>query len=54
MYPGEGSQRLKRQRKAAGRFALPASHYQGLVELAKEVGMEGRLSRIGFSGPRGG
>ena len=43
MYPGEGSQRLKRQRKAAGRFALPASHYHGLVELAKEVGMAGAL-----------
>lgn len=43
LYPGEGSQRLKRQRKQAGRISIPASHYQGLMELAKEVGMEGAL-----------
>ncbi|MEE9286310.1 MAG: Ldh family oxidoreductase [Dehalococcoidia bacterium] len=43
LYPGEGSQRLKRQRKAAGQFAIPASHYHGLVGLAKDLGMEGAL-----------
>ncbi len=43
LYPGEGSQRLKRQRKATGVIAIPASHYHGLVELAKEIGMPGAL-----------
>lgn len=43
LYPGEGSQRLKRQRKQAGVIGIPASHYHGLAELAKEIGMAGDL-----------
>jgi LDH2 family malate/lactate/ureidoglycolate dehydrogenase len=43
LYPGEMSQRLKRQRKEAGVFLLPASHYEALVALAKDLGLEGML-----------
>jgi LDH2 family malate/lactate/ureidoglycolate dehydrogenase len=43
LYPGEGSQRLKRQRKQAGIIAIPASQYHGMSELAKEIGMAGAI-----------
>lgn len=39
LYPGQRSQELQR----AGRATMPASHYQMLVELAGEVGLEGAL-----------
>jgi LDH2 family malate/lactate/ureidoglycolate dehydrogenase len=40
LYPGEQSQRLKRERIQEGSFLLPASHHQLLTDLAKEVGLE--------------
>ena len=43
LYPGEYSQRVKRERNARGEIAIPASHYHGLAELAKELGMEGAI-----------
>ena len=43
LYPGERSQKLIRERREAGDALIPASHYHGLVELAKEVGLEGAL-----------
>ena len=43
LYPGERSQHLQGEGKAAGVVPMPASHYQGLVGLAKELGMEGVL-----------
>jgi LDH2 family malate/lactate/ureidoglycolate dehydrogenase len=45
LYPGEMSQRLKRQRRETGLMAMPASHYRGLVELAQELGIEGLNSQ---------
>ena len=41
VYPGERSQRLQREGKTSGVVSIPASHYHGLVDLAKELGMEG-------------
>jgi LDH2 family malate/lactate/ureidoglycolate dehydrogenase len=43
LYPGELSQRLKRERKAAGRFLLPETHYHELVKLAEELGLDAAL-----------
>jgi L-2-hydroxycarboxylate dehydrogenase (NAD+) len=43
LYPGERSQRLKRQRKQAGSFLLPASHYRALVALSADLGLEETL-----------
>ena len=43
LYPGEGSQRLQRERRQAGQIAIPASQYQALAALAKELGLEGAL-----------
>ena len=43
LYPGEGSQQLQREGKASGLISMPASHYHGLVSLAKELGMEGAI-----------
>jgi ureidoglycolate dehydrogenase (NAD+) len=34
LYPGEKSQRLKRERTQAGMFAIPESHYKGLCDVA--------------------
>jgi LDH2 family malate/lactate/ureidoglycolate dehydrogenase len=46
LYPGEKSQRLKRQRKKVDVFHLPASHYQSLVSLAEELGLDESLPAI--------
>ena len=43
LYPGEGSQRLQRERRQAGQIAIPASQYQSLAALAKEIGLGGWL-----------
>ncbi len=43
LYPGERSQQLIRERREAGEALIPASHYHGLVALAKEIGLEGVL-----------
>ncbi len=43
LYPGELSQRLKRERWAAGRFLLPETHYQALVALGAELGINEAL-----------
>jgi LDH2 family malate/lactate/ureidoglycolate dehydrogenase len=40
LYPGERSQRLKRERRSADRFLLPVSHYQGLRALGQELGLD--------------
>jgi len=40
LYPGEMSQRLKRQRKEAGAFLIPVSQFEMLAKLADKVGME--------------
>jgi LDH2 family malate/lactate/ureidoglycolate dehydrogenase len=39
LYPGEGSQRLKRQRRESGTIELPQSHYRDLVALAVDLGL---------------
>jgi len=39
LYPGERSQTLKRQRREAGSFLIPASHHDTLVALAEELGL---------------
>jgi LDH2 family malate/lactate/ureidoglycolate dehydrogenase len=39
LYPGEMSQRLKRQRRQTGHFLVPLSHYQALVALSEELGL---------------
>jgi LDH2 family malate/lactate/ureidoglycolate dehydrogenase len=43
LYPGELSQRLKRERRAAGRFLLPETHYHELAKLAEELGLSAAL-----------
>ena len=43
LYPGERSQQLQREGRGAGGISIPPSHYQWLVGLAKELGMEGVL-----------
>ena len=40
LYPGERSQRLKRDRKAADAFLMPASHHKLLTELASDLGLQ--------------
>jgi len=44
LYPGELSQRLKRERKAAGRFLLPETHYRELLKLGEELGLNEALT----------
>jgi LDH2 family malate/lactate/ureidoglycolate dehydrogenase len=44
LYPGELSQRLKRDRKAAGRFLLPETHYHELCRLAEDLGLSAALT----------
>ena len=39
LYPGEKSQRLKREREQANMIAIPESHYQGLCTVADEFGL---------------
>ena len=39
LYPGEKSQRLRREREKAGVFAIPESHYKVLCEAADEFGV---------------
>src|SRR5262249_48963348 len=39
LYPGEGSQRLRRGREKLGLVPLPRSHYTALCELARQVGV---------------
>jgi len=38
LYPGLRSQQLKRERRAAGVFAIPQSHYDSLAQLARDIG----------------
>ena len=38
LYPGLRSQQLKRERRAAGVFAIPRSHYDSLAQLARDIG----------------
>jgi LDH2 family malate/lactate/ureidoglycolate dehydrogenase len=40
LYPGEGSQRLRREREALGVFALPESHFRALCAMADELGFD--------------
>ena len=42
-YPGERSQQLQREGEEKDRIAIPASHYHGLAELAKELGIAGAI-----------
>ena len=44
LYPGELSQRLKRERKAAGKFLLLETHYHELLKLGEELGLSEALS----------
>jgi len=39
LYPGEKSQRLQRERRAADIFELPRSHYENFCRLAAELGV---------------
>lgn len=39
LYPGEGSQRLRRERREAGTFLMPESHARLLTEVAGEYGL---------------
>ena len=39
LYPGQRSQQLKRERREAGVVELPASHFEGMCGLARELGM---------------
>ena len=39
LYPGEKSQRLKREREKAGVIAIPEAHYKAVCELADELHM---------------
>lgn len=43
LYPGESSQRLQREKRKAGKVAIPASQYRAFVKLAEELGMKGAL-----------
>ena len=43
LYPGERSQQFQREGLERGTVDIPASHYQGLASLAKELGMEGTI-----------
>lgn len=43
LYPGESSQRLQREKRKAGKVAIPATQYQAFVKLAEELGMTGAL-----------
>ena len=38
LYPGEKSQRLRRERERAGAVALPESHVKALDAFAAEIG----------------
>jgi len=40
LYPGEGSQRLRREREQSGVVPLPASQYAALCQLAQELGVQ--------------
>jgi len=40
LYPGEKSQRLRREREQAGVLEIPESHYKALCELAAQLGAE--------------
>jgi LDH2 family malate/lactate/ureidoglycolate dehydrogenase len=40
LYPGQRSQHLKRQRRATGRIAIPASHFNAMGELARSLRLE--------------
>jgi LDH2 family malate/lactate/ureidoglycolate dehydrogenase len=40
LYPGEKSQRLKREREQANMIAIPESHYKGLCTVADEFGLK--------------
>jgi len=46
LYPGQRSQALRRACERAGTISIPASHQQGMVDLAKEIGLGGVLSRL--------
>jgi LDH2 family malate/lactate/ureidoglycolate dehydrogenase len=39
LYPGERSQALKRKRRQAGVIAIPKSHFEGMVQLAGDIGI---------------
>jgi LDH2 family malate/lactate/ureidoglycolate dehydrogenase len=39
LYPGQRSQQLKSERRARGVVAIPASHLDALVELARELNL---------------
>lgn len=39
LYPGQRSQQLKRERRTAGSFELPESHFDGVRVLARELGL---------------
>lgn len=39
LYPGEKSQRLRRERERAGVLAIPESHYKALCGLGEELGL---------------
>ena len=40
LYPGQRSQALRRQRRQAGTVEIPASHLEGMRQLALDFGME--------------
>jgi LDH2 family malate/lactate/ureidoglycolate dehydrogenase len=40
LYPGQRSQQLKRERRDVGMIDIPSSHYDALVDLASEFGLD--------------
>ena len=40
LYPGEGSQRLRRERERSGVLPVPATQFAALCAMAKEIGVE--------------
>jgi LDH2 family malate/lactate/ureidoglycolate dehydrogenase len=46
LYPGELSQRIRRQRQEAGSFLLPVHQYQNLLEIARTLDLETSLTPL--------
>jgi LDH2 family malate/lactate/ureidoglycolate dehydrogenase len=46
LYPGELSQRIRRQRRDAGSFLIPAHQYQNLLQMARTLDLETTLAPL--------
>jgi LDH2 family malate/lactate/ureidoglycolate dehydrogenase len=46
LYPGELSQRIRRQRQEAGSFLIPVHHYQDLLEIARTLDLTTPLAPL--------